>query len=584
MTVTKVRSLGRLPRIVPGLLPSLPAFTWLCLFFLVPSAMVSVFSFGSSTMFGSSLVDLSEPSLDRYRAAAGETFRVAFVNTAQLAVTGTALCLLLAFPMAYLLSTRLTGTWKYLTLVAVVVPFWMPFLLRTYSWRLVLGEQGPLTSLFGIDLHALLDSMSGAQLGVVYNYLPLAVLPITVALDRLDPTLRLAGRDLGASPWRVFWQVTLPAARPGLISAGILVFIPLMGDYVTPSVLGGVNVFVVGQLISDSFLVTQDWALGAAAAVLLILMVAGILAVGWCLARLARAVLHVMRPLDLFARLPRPAVRNDSHTNLWSAGLRGYGVLLVVFLWAPIFTVAAYSFNRGNTLSVWEGWSTRWYGAIPANEPLLDAIGQSLLVAVSSTVVAVVIGTFAGMALARSVAAIRWCLTLLLLVVFVTPEIVTSTGLLMFYLQVGPALSDGTVRLVIAHSVVSTVIVAFVVSARLRSLDLNLMAAAADLGASPIQALRRVVLPIAAPAVAAASVLASTFSLDDVIAASLVSTVGSTTLPVVIYSSLRTGLKGDTAAAATLVMAAIALAVCVIAVILTRTGQARSFFNGLTGG
>lgn len=584
MILNKVADLRRLPRIAPGFLSSLPAFTWLCLFFLVPAAMVSVFSFGSSTTFGSDLVDLSEPSLDRYRVAGGETFRIAFANSAQLAVVGTFLCLLFAFPMAYLISTRLIGTWKYVAIVAVVVPFWMPFLLRTYSWRLMLGEHGPLASLFGIDGHGLLDSMSGAQLGVVYNYLPLAVLPITVALDRLNPALRMAGRDLGASPWRVFWQVTVPAARPGLVSAAILVFIPLMGDYVTPSVLGGVNVFVVGQLISDSFLVTQDWALGAAAAVLMILMVVGILMTLWILAVLTRAASRVIRPMDLLARLPRPAVRTEITYDCWGLGLRGYGALLVVFLWAPILTVAAYSFNRGNTLGVWEGWGTRWYGALPSKEPLTDAIGQSLLVSLLSTIVAVVIGTFAGMALARSAPAIRWGLTVLLLVVFVTPEIVTSTGLLMFYLQGGPAFSDGTLRLVIAHSVVSTVVVAFVVSARLKSLDPNLLAAAADLGSSPIHVLRRVVLPIAAPAVAAASVLASTFSLDDVIAASMVSTVGSTTLPVVIYSSVRTGLKGDTAAAATLMMALTALAVCVIAAVLARTGQARSFFSGLTGG
>lgn len=568
-----------------GLLPSLPAFVWLCLFFLVPSAMVSIFSFGSSNLFSQSLVDLSDPSLDRYREAGGDTFRVAFVNTAQLSVFGTILCVLLAFPIAYLISTRLSGTWKYLALVGVVVPFWMPFLLRTYSWRILLGEDGPLTSLLGVDLHGVLDSMSGAQLGVVYNYLPLAVLPIAVALDRLDPALRKAGQDLGASPLRVFWQVTVPAARPGLISAGILVFIPLMGDYITPAVLGGVNVFVVGELVSDSFLVTQDWALGAAAAVLLIALVAGTLAVAGVLTLAARRLLTTIRPMDLLASFPRLAPASTvADRDIWGPALRIYGVALLVFLWAPILTVAAYSFNRGNSLPTWDGWGFRWYTAIPGNQLLTDSIAQSLWVAALSTAVAVVIGTLAGMALARSTSAIRGALTLLLLVVFVTPEIVTSTGLLMFYLEIGPALSDGTTRLVIAHSVVSTVIVAFVVSARLNSLDANLLAAAADLGATPLQSLRRVVLPIAAPAVAAAAVLASTFSLDDVIASSMVSTVGSTTLPVVIYSTLRTGLKGDAAAAATLVMVGTALAVCVIAAVLARTGQARSFLSGLSGG
>ncbi|OHU23891.1 hypothetical protein BKG77_09950 [Mycobacteroides chelonae] len=544
--------------------------------------MVSAFSFGTSNLFGSSLVDLSAPSLDRYREVGSATFRVAFMNTVQLSGVGTVLCLLIAFPMAYLISTKLTGTWKYLAIIGVIVPFWMPFLLRTYSWRLLLGEHGPL-SLLGIDSHGILDSMAGAQLGVVYNYLPLAVLPIVVALDRLDPALRMAGRDLGASPWRVFWQVTVPAARPGLISAGVLVFIPLMGDYVTPAVLGGVNVFVVGQLISDSFLVTQDWALGAATAVLLIVLVAAVLGLVALLFACLRWALRTLRPLDLTAQLPRPTMPLAGRP-VWDPALRVYGLAFLTFLWSPILTVAAYSFNQGRTLSVWAGPGIRWYAAIPDNKPLTDAIGQSLLVAVLSTVIALLIGTLAGIALANSTAAIRRGLTVILMVVFVTPEIVAATGLLMFYLQTGPLMSDGTTRLVIAHSVVSTVVVAFVVSARLKSLDSNLLAAGADLGANPLQVLRRVLLPIAAPAIAAGAVLASTFSLDDVISSSIVSTVGSTTLPVVIYSTLRTGLKGDAAAAATLMMAATALAVCLTATILARAGHGRSFLSGLTGG
>ncbi|OBC07733.1 hypothetical protein A5784_08025 [Mycobacterium sp. 852013-50091_SCH5140682] len=566
-----------------GLLPATPAFIWLCLFFLIPTAMVSAFSFGSSNLFGSNLVDLSAPSLDRYREVGSATFRVAFMNTVQLSAVGTMLCLAIAFPMAYLISTKLTGKWKYLAIIGVIVPFWMPFLLRTYSWRLLLGEHGPLTTLFGIDCHGMLDSMSGAQLGVVYNYLPLAVLPIVVALDRLDPALRMAGRDLGASPWRVFWQVTVPAARPGLISAGVLVFIPLMGDYVTPAVLGGVNVFVVGALISDSFLVTQDWALGAAAAVFLIVLVAVVLSLAGLLCVGLRRVLHLLRPLDLAARLPRPnlpLVRRQVSEPV----LRVYGVAFLVFLWSPILTVAAYSFNQGRSLAVWDGPGFRWYAAIPENNLLTDAVGQSVLVAVLSTVIALLIGTLAGIALANSHAVIRRGLTVILMVVFVTPEIVAATGSLMLYLQTGPLMADGTTRLVISHSVVSTVMVAFVVSARLKSLDTNLLAAGADLGATPLQVLRRVLLPIAAPAIAAGAVLASTFSLDDVIASSIVSTVGSTTLPVVIYSTLRTGLKGDAAAASTLMMAATALAVCLTAAVLARAGHGRSFLSGLTGG
>lgn len=572
---------------VRGLVPSLPAFAWLCIFFLVPTAMVAVFSLGESTYFGTEPVDLASPSLDRYGEAANETFRIVFTNTVQIAVVGTVLCLLLAFPMAYLIATRLSGFWKYAAIAAVVIPYWMPFLLRTYSWRILLGDNGPLAAGLGVDGFGIIDTLAGAQLGVVYNYLPLAVLPIVVALDRLDPALRRAGRDLGASPWRVFWQVTLPAVRPGVISAGLLVFIPLMGDYVTPAVLGGVRASVVGSLVSSSFLQSQDWALGAAAAVLLIVLVIAILAAAAIALTLGRIALRALRPLDLAARLRRPSdpTRTSIRTGdrAWTVLLRGYGVLLCVFLWAPIVTIVVYSFNGGTTLPVWSGGSTRWYAAIPDNTVLMDAVGVSLRVAALSTLVALAVGTLAGAALARAGRPLRWTLLGLLLVVFVTPEIVTSIGLLLLYVAAGPTLADGTLRLVIAHSVIATAIVAFVVQARLSSLDPRLGDAAADLGAGPATTFGRVTLPLAAPAVLAAAVLASTASLDDVVASSMLGNVGTTTLPVYIYSSLRNGMRGDAAAMAVLMMLATAAAVVLLAWVLQRRGQGKSFAAGLVG-
>ncbi|MEV8372280.1 ABC transporter permease subunit [Kribbella sp. NPDC056861] len=574
------RSRYRSPHKIHGLLPSLPAFTWLCIFFLLPGALVAVFSLGESTFFGTSPVDLSSPSLNRYDEAAGDTFRIVFQNTLQLSVVGTAICVLLAFPMAYLITTRLTGAWKYAAIAAVVVPYWMPFLLRTYSWRILLGDHGPLAGLLGIDGLGVLDTLAGAQLGVVYNYLPLAVLPIAVALDRLDPALRKAGRDLGASPWRVFWQVTLPAARPGVISAALLVFIPLMGDYVTPSVLGGVKTAVVGSLVNSSFLESQDWALGSAAAVLLIALVLLVLGCAAVLLRIGTAIVRVVRPLDLTARFVRtPALTFDA----WGPALRVFGVALCLFLWLPILTIAAYSFNGGRTLPIWSGFSTHWYSAIGENTALVHAIGVSLRVAALSTLVAVIVGTLAGAALARASRPLRWSLLSLLLVVFITPEIVSAIGLLLLYVGAGPTLANGTVRLVIAHSVIAIAIVAFVVQARLASLDPRLSDAAADLGAAPLSVFRQVTAPLAAPAVIAAAVLASTASLDDVVASSMLGTVGTTTLPVFIYSTLRNGLRGDAAAASVVVMLGIALGVVLIGLILQRKGQAKSFTDGLVG-
>ena len=213
----------------------------------------------------------------------------------------------------------------------------------------------------------------------------------------------------------------------------------------------------------------------------------------------------------------------------------------------------------------------------------MSAIEVSLRVAALSTMVAVAIGTLAGIALARAARPVRWTLAGLLLVVFITPEIVSAIGLLLLFVSAGPLLSDGTVRLVIAHSVISVAIVAFVVQARLSSVDPRLSDAAADLGAGPWRAMRQVTLPIALPAIVAAAVLASTASLDDVVSSSLLGNVGTTTLPVFIYSSLRNGLRGDAAAAAVVVMLLTVLAVAAVGLVLRRKGQGRSFAEGLVG-
>lgn len=560
-----------------------PPTLWLAIFFLLPGALIGVFSFGESSLFGPSPVDLSTLTLDRYREVLGPTFRIVFANTLELAVVGTILCVALALPAAYLITHRLTGFWRYLVLAAVVVPYWMPFLLRTYAWRLLLGDAGPVASLLNRGGgFGLVDTLAGAQLGVVYNYLPLAVLPIAVSLDRLDPTLRHAGRDLGAPPWRVFWQVTMPAARPGMVGAALLVFIPLMGDYVTPSILGGVKASVAGSLVASSFLESQDWALGAAAAMVLVVLVLAVLAIAWLLLTLAAMLIRRARPLDRLARW-RPSVAVTGARDWWTPALRAYGVAFCLFLWVPIVTVLAYSFNRSSTLPVWGGFGSRWYAAVPANPDLVHSVVVSVRVGLLSTAVAVVLGTLAGVALARAGRAVRWSLTALLLVVFVTPEIVSATGLLLLFVAAGQAFEDGTFRLVVAHSVISIAIVTFVVQARLASLDPRLPDAAADLGAPPRRSFRRVVLPLTMPAVLAGTVLALTTSLDDVVSASMLGNVGTTTLPVFIYSSLRNGLKGDAAAASVLVMTGLAMAVLLVLLLMRRRGQGRAFIDGLTG-
>jgi spermidine/putrescine transport system permease protein len=229
-----------------------------------------------------------------------------FSGTLRISIVGTILCLLIGFPFAYWLAVKVPARWRGLLLGLTIVPFWTNFLVRTLGWLILLQPNGPLSSVLQ-DLHLLggpldvLDTREAVQLGVVYNYLPLMIFPLFVALDRLDPALREASKDLGANRWKTFRQVTLPLAMPGVIAGLLLVFIPLTGDYITAAVLGGAKGNMVGALVASQFNTAQNWALGSAMAVILILMILASVAVFATLGLAARALVRRARRVDLVA-------------------------------------------------------------------------------------------------------------------------------------------------------------------------------------------------------------------------------------------------------------------------------------------
>jgi spermidine/putrescine transport system permease protein len=185
---------------------------------------------------------------------------------------------LIAVPFAYWLAVKVDPRWRGVVLGLVMVPYWTNFLVRTLGWTVILSPDGWLSGLLqDIGLRdaplAVLYTRGAVQLGVVYNYLALMILPVYVAFDRIDPALREASRDLGANRWRTFTQVSLPLAGPGVAAGLVLVFIPLMGDYVTATVLGGAKGTMAGQLVASQFQTAQNWALGSAMAVVLIVFI-----------------------------------------------------------------------------------------------------------------------------------------------------------------------------------------------------------------------------------------------------------------------------------------------------------------------
>jgi spermidine/putrescine transport system permease protein len=253
----------------PGWL-ALPAVAWYTLFFLCPLAIMAVFSVSERVGFSEIAYTFT---LENFRELWAPIYGEIFVRTLRLAFVGTALTLLIGFPLAYYLARY--AKHKTLLLLLVVVPFWTSFLIRTYAWLIILdGDSPPIRALRAIGLvgedFRILFTPEAVYVGVVYTYLPLMVLPIYVTLERMDWSLVEAAQDLGDSALRAFRRVTLPLVLPGVLAGSLLVFIPLMGEFLNPVILGGDLTVYAGNLIGQQFLTSRDWPFGSAIAMVLI--------------------------------------------------------------------------------------------------------------------------------------------------------------------------------------------------------------------------------------------------------------------------------------------------------------------------
>jgi spermidine/putrescine transport system permease protein len=269
-----------------------PVAAWLLFFFVAPFVVILWYSFGDKPSLYITH-DNSVLSLDRYFEALTPTFLTVFGRTLQISVVGTLLCLLIAFPMAYWMAVKLPAKYQGIAVALVLVPYWTNFLVRTIGWQIVLSPTSFLADAsraLGLGAPQLLYTTGAVQLGVVYNYLPLMILPLYVTLERLDHRLLEASRDLGANAFDTFRRVTLPIVMPGIAAGLLLVFVPLMGDYITPSVLGGAAGSMIGQQVASQFNVAQNWALGSAMAIVLMLAILAIVVLFALLFRLVKAI------------------------------------------------------------------------------------------------------------------------------------------------------------------------------------------------------------------------------------------------------------------------------------------------------
>lgn len=249
-----------------------PGLAWLVVFFAIPLGIIFVVSLGTRDQFGGVVLD--NPGLGNYQRALEPDFLPTVWNSLRYAFLTTVLTIVVSYPIAYWIS-RHGGRHKVLLLVLVMLPFWTSWVIRTYAWMIILRDNGVvngiLTGLGILDQPlALLNTDLAVVLGMTYGFLPFAILPLYVSIDRLDPALVAAARDLYASGRAAFWHVTLPLTMPGIIAAALLTFIPAIGDFVTPDLLGGAQTVTIAKVIQTLFLSSKDWPFGAALGFLLI--------------------------------------------------------------------------------------------------------------------------------------------------------------------------------------------------------------------------------------------------------------------------------------------------------------------------
>jgi ABC-type spermidine/putrescine transport system permease subunit II len=537
-------------------------FLWLSLFFVIPFGLILKISLSDQARARPPYLpqlDVTSGLSGFWQFVAGldlenfitlltDGFYVrSYLLSVQTAVLATFVTLLIAYPMAYGLA-RAPARWRSLLMGLVVLPFWISFLIRVYAWMAILKPNGFLDLLgqtVGLNAGtlALLNTPSAVIIGIVYSYLPFMILPLYSVLDKMDDTLVEASRDLGATKLLTFLSITLPLSLPGIYAGCLLAFIPMVGEFVIPDLLGGNDSALIGKTLWTEFFNNQDWPLSSAIAVGMLVLLA--------------IPIYLLQKAQAKADVKSSSLggQGDRQFSLFAMASVGAGL---GFIYLPILLVMIFSFNDNRLVTVWSGFSLKWYWLLFDNAQLLSSAWLSFKLAVVSATAATILGVLAALTLVRG-RAMRGhgVFGFMVLAPIIIPEMVIGLAFLLLFVAIG--LPRGFFTLFLAHATFGMCFVAATVQARLSGFDTSLEEASRDLGASSPQTFWRITLPLILPAVISGWALAFVLSFDDLIISSLVSGPGATTLPMRLYSQVRLGVTPEVNAASTLMVSAAVL-------------------------
>ncbi len=491
----------------------------------------------------------------------------AYLQSLQVAAISTFCCLLIGYPLAWAVAHSKPST-RNILLLLVILPSWTSFLIRVYARMGILKNNGVLNNfllwLGVIDQPlTILHTNLAVYIGIVYAYVPFMVLPIYTALIRIDYSLVEAALDLGARPLKTFFTVIVPLTKGGIIAGSMLVFIPAVGEFVIPELLGGPDSIMIGRVLWQEFFNNRDWPVASAVAIIMLLLL--IVPIMWFHK-------HQQKKRGRTRMNNLPVVRSPRRIVILLLGF--------TFLYAPMLMLVIYSFNSSKLVTVWAGWSTRWYGELLRDDAMMSAVGLSLTIAACAATAAAILGTIAAVVLVRF-GRFRGSngFAFMITAPLVMPDVITGLSLLLLFVALAHAIGwpadRGMLTIWLAHVTFCTAYVAVVISSRLRELDRSIEEAAMDLGATPLKVFFVITLPMIMPAVISGWLLAFTLSLDDLVIASFVSGPGATTLPMLVFSSVRMGVNPEINALATLILGAVGIVGFIARYLMARAEKQR---------
>jgi spermidine/putrescine transport system permease protein len=547
-------------------------YLWLLGLVILPNVLL----FATSFLKSSGGVLVYEFTLDNYsRTLASHTVQLLILRTIGTAFAAALVAALIAYPLAFYVS-RYMKRWKVVAVMLVVVPLWISLLMRVFAWRIILGENGVLNSflvsvgILDVPSSAFLYSRFAVIVALAYMAIPYVFVSSYTALERVPQSLIEASQDSGAGLWNTFRNVVWPLSKQGLAIGFALAFLLAVGDYITPSMVGGLDGTMLGMVIASQFGMAGNWPLGAAQSVVLIVAVGIVLGLIFWLAQ-SRGILQSV-DVGTGAEMRPPETLRD-HLVQWA--IRVAVVLPYLFLYFPLIIITMFSFNSSEiqTLPL-QGLTLDWYTALWGDQNLIAAFQRTLIVALTTVALSVVVGIAFAMVFAyRNLTFSRLLQTGLAIPVAI-PGIVLGISIVIAAQLVG--IKPGIWRVIIGHMTFVMPVVMLIILNRLQRLDPSYVQASLDLGADYGRTFRYVLFPMIRTAVLGGALLGFTLSVDEVIVTLFLTGI-EPTLPVYVWNQMRFGFTPSVNAIFTLIGGvSIALILIAMAVIGRDRGKAPS--------